>query len=446
MNDLLINENIEELKDLIIKENIGELNELIKKMHPHDIIESLKNLEDNDVEAFYSLIGEEEVARIVAFLDPVDAAEVIDAFELDSQKDIIDNLDLDDAADIFIHLEQQEKLIDTLENEELISKVLTYEEYQVASHMSDGFIYLYLGIDVKEATKKVILEAAEVESLNDLFVVDSSKRFIGTINLRVLIKAKSPLLIDELVDSSPYVYDTDDIEEAIFKIKDYGLYEMAVVNSENQLIGVLTVDDAIDIYHEEAVEDFEKLAALPDTTTKGLFTTAIKRFPWLLLLLVLSVPIALATSSFEHVIASVAVLALFQPLILDAGGDVATQTLAVTLRVLSKDKKKALKNGKNEILAGAINGLILGFSGGLISFFIALGLGFLNPLSVALVVAISLTLTIIVGAVLALIIPIVLDKLNADPAVASGPLITTLIDIASVFVYFGLATLFLGVM
>lgn len=434
------------MKDLIISRNSEQLNELIKKMHPYDILESLKELEAEYVEVFYTLISEEEVARIVAFLEPVEAAEVIDTFDLDSQKDIIDNLDLDDAADIFVHLEQQVELIETLENEELINQVLKYEEHDVGSHISDGFIYLTLGTDIKEATKKVIEKADEVETLNHLFVVDGNHKFVGTIELRNLIKAKPPLLIDELVNSSPFVYDTDDIEETIFKIRDYGLYEMAVVNNDEILIGVLTMDDAIDIYHEEAVEDFEKLAALPNSKTKGLFKTALKRLPWLMLLLLLSIPIALTTSRFEHVITSVAVLALFQPLILDAGGDVATQTLAVTLRVLSKDKNKALKNGKNEILAGAINGLILGFAGGVVSLLIAYILGFSEPFNVSLVVGISLTLTIIIGAVIALIVPLILDMFKADPAVASGPFITTIIDILSVIIYFGLATLFLGVL
>ena len=152
-----------------------------------------------------------------------------------------------------------------------------------------------------------------------------------------------------------------------------------------------------------------------------------------------------ATSSFESVIASVAVLALFQPLILDAGGDVATQTLAVTLRILSKDSKSALKNGRKEILAGFINGVILGFAGAVISYFISLQIGIIEPFNVSLVVGMSLTLTVALGPVFALFIPIILNKFKIDPAIASVPFITTLIDITSVIIYFGLATILLGV-
>lgn len=434
------------MKNLIKTKNKKKLNQLIKKMHPHDIIEQLNKLTEDEVNTFYSLLEEDEVARIVAYLEPEEAAEIIDNFDLEEQKEIIENLDLDDAADIFVHLEQQLELINTLDNEELISKVLEYEEHQVGSQMSDSFITLTLDMDIKSATKKVISEADQVDNINLLFVIDSNNKFIGTVELKSLIKAKEPLTIEDLVKSSPFVYDTDDTLESIHKIQNYGSYEMPVLNKDNELIGVLTVDDAIEIFHEEAVDDFEKLMILPDSTTKGLFKTAVKRLPWLLLLLVLSVPIALATSSFENVITAVAVLALFQPLILDAAGDVATQTLAVTLRILSKEPKKALKNGYKEIVTGIIIGIIIGISGAVISYLIANNLNTVEPFNVSLVVGLSLMLTIISGPLFALFIPIFLNKINIDPAIASGPFITTLIDIASVFIYFGLATLLLGVL
>lgn len=423
-----------------------KINELVKMSHPYDIIESLKDLTFDDVELFYSLLDKEKAAQILAFLEPEDAAEVVNTFILDEQKDIIDNLDLDDAADIIVHLDEQDELLKIVENEELINKVLTYDDDFVGAHMSDGFIELQLGMDIKEATKKVISEADEVETLNHLFVVDEKGVFVGTIELRVLIKTKAPAIIDDLVTISPFVYDTDDVLEAVYKIENYGLYEMAVVNSLGVLMGVISIDDAIEIYHDEVTEDFEKFALLPDTKTKGVFASAIKRVPWLVLLLVLSVPIALATSRFEEVIAATALLAIFQPLILDAGGDAASQTLAVTLYLLSKDPKSAVKNGKSEIAVGVINGVVLGFASAVVSFLIALVLNVTRPFIISLVVGLSLSLTVMIGPVFALAIPIALKKLKFDPAIASGPFITTLIDVTSVVVYFGLATLLLGVL
>jgi len=432
------------MKAIIKQKDKKALLKHLEKMHPYDIVEAIKELDEEEKNLFYSLIPEEEIGRIIAFMEPEEAADVIDDFEFGVQKNIMDTLELDDAADIIVHLDNEE-LLDALENEKHISQVLNYDEDEVGAHMSDSFISLNLGMDIKTATKKVIKEAGDVDNLNHIFVVDEENKFKGSIILRDLIKTKAPSYIDDITKLSPYALDTDDIEEAVHKMKNYGLYEMAVLNKKFELIGVLTIDDAIEIYHEESLDDFEKLSALPDTKTKGLVKSAAKRLPWLILLLILSMPIAIATSSFEEVITSVAILALFQPLILDTGGDVASQTLAVTLRLLTKDSKKALQNGTKEILAGLINGIILGIVAGAVSYVISKVIGVQQPLNVSLVVFISLSLIVLIGPIFGLFIPIALDKINIDPAIASSPFISTLIDITSVIIYFGFATLLLGV-
>ena len=431
------------MKAIIKQKDKKALLKHLEKMHPYDIVEAIKELDEEEKNLFYSLIPEEEIGRIIAFMEPEEAADVIDDFEF-AFKNIMDTLELDDAADIIVHLDNEE-LLDALENEKHISQVLNYDEDEVGAHMSDSFISLNLGMDIKTATKKVIKEAGDVDNLNHIFVVDEENKFKGSIILRDLIKTKAPSYIDDITKLSPYALDTDDIEEAVHKMKNYGLYEMAVLNEKFELIGVLTIDDAIEIYHEESLDDFEKLSALPDTKTKGLIKSAAKRLPWLILLLILSMPIAIATSSFEEVITSVAILALFQPLILDTGGDVASQTLAVTLKLLTKDSKKALQNGTKEILAGLINGIILGIVAGAVSYVISKVIGVQEPLNISLVVFISLSLTVLIGPIFGLFIPIALDKINIDPAIASSPFISTLIDITSVIIYFGFATLLLGV-
>lgn len=434
------------MKSIIKRKDQKLLLQHLEKMHPYDIAEEVKGLSEEEKDLFYSLLSEEEIARIIAFMEPEEAADVIDDFDFERQKNIMDTLELDDAADIIVHMDNEEELIHALENEEHISKVLDYDDQEVGAHMSDSFISLNLGMDIKAATKKVIKEAGEVSINNHIFIVDEEKKFKGIVELRDLVKTKAPAYIDDIIKLSPHVLSNDNVEEAIHKLKDYSLYEMPVLNKELELIGILTIDDAIDIYHEESVDDFEKLSALPDTKTKGIVKSALKRLPWLVLLLALSLPIAIVTTRFEEVITTVAVLAIFQPLILDAGGDVASQTLAVTLRILSKkDSKKALKNGGKEILAGLINGIALGLVAGVVSFIIAKVLKVEQPLNVSLVVFISLALTVAIGPIFGLFIPLILKKMKIDPAVASSPFITTLIDITSVIIYFGCATLLLGV-
>lgn len=222
---------------------------------------------------------------------------------------------------------------------------------------------------------------------------------------------------------------------------------MPVLSEKNELLGMITLDDALDIYQEEAQEDFEKLAALPDTEEDlSPIRTALYRVPWLLALLVISFPIALVTRQFEHVLAAVAILVVFQPLILDSAGNVATQTLAVTLQMLSSHEKGLFKNSMKEIMTGVINGFVIG----VVAFIMTNVFAVINtslatdPLIISLVVGLSLWLTVILAPVVALLIPITLNWIKIDPAVASGPFITTLIDVAALFIYFGLATLMLG--
>ncbi|MDX9691894.1 MAG: magnesium transporter, partial [Acholeplasmataceae bacterium] len=209
---------------------------------------------------------------------------------------------------------------------------------------------------------------------------------------------------------------------------------------------MVTFDDALDIYQEESQEDFERLAALPETLDQGVVKTAFHRLPWLITLLLISIPIALVTSLFEETLALVAILIVFQPLILGSAGNVATQTLAVTLKMFSTNEKGFLNNAIKEIITGIFNGLVIG----LVAFIVTIVFAYLNtsltenPLLIAFVVGLSLWLTVIIAPIVAILIPLTLRTLKLDPAVASGPFITTVIDVAALFIYFGLATLFLG--
>jgi magnesium transporter len=244
----------------------------------------------------------------------------------------------------------------------------------------------------------------------------------------------------------PSVFDTDPITDTIFKIRNYAIYEIPVVNHQQELLGMVTLDDALDIYEEEAQEDFEKLSALPETIEQNTFKTAMHRIPWLLMLLVISIPISLVTSLFEEVLTTVAILIIFQPLISGSAGNVATQTLAVTLKMFAKNEQGVLKNSYREIFTGMINGFVIG----LVAFLVTYVFTSMNqqltdiPLKIAFVVGLSLWLTVLIAPIIAVLVPITLKKLKLDPAVASGPFITTLIDISAISLYFGLATILLG--
>ena len=432
----------------MLNENKKQIQLYLEDIHGYDLAQSFLELSDEEKEKLYTIISNEKLAELVSYLDAEIGAQILTAFDIVKQKNLIDFMDPDDAADVILELEEedQEALIKTLDKESDVLSLIQYDEDQTGSAMTNLVVKLDILMDVKKATKKVIQEAPDVETISTLFVVDDEDHFKGIVELKSLLKAKSPCTIKDIFEEHPYVFDKDPIIETITKIRNYAIYEMPVVDEDLHLLGIVTLDDALDIYEEEAKEDFEMLAALPETLEAGVIKTALHRIPWLFMLLAISIPISLVTSLFEEIIAAVAILVIFQPLISGSAGNVATQTLAVTLRMLSKNEEGIKKNSYREIITGMINGLIIG----IVAFLITLIFTTLNqsliasPLSIAFVVGLSLWLTVLFAPIIAVSVPLILKLFKIDPAVASGPFITTLIDISAISLYFGLATLLLG--
>ena len=437
------------LKEIIHQDDIKVLKEFLDDVHAHDLAELFTELSSDEKEIVFQYLSSEKLAELVTYLEVEEAAEVLTDFDLEKQVELVEMMEPDDAADIILELDKDEKeeLLEKLGEDSEVVDLIHYEDDETGSAMTNLFIVVSPDMDVKLATKKVIKEADEVESINTIFVADDHKHYIGAIPLKSLLKAKTPCLVQDIIEDYPVSYDKDPISKTIQAIRNYGIYEMPVLSEHHELLGMITLDDALDIYQEEAQEDFEKLAALPETEEDSSpLKTALYRVPWLLALLVISFPIALVTRQFEHVLAAVAILVVFQPLILDSAGNVATQTLAVTLQMLSSHEKGLLKNSLKEVMTGIINGFVIG----LVAFIMTNIFALINtslatdPLLISFVVGLSLWLTVILAPIVALLIPITLHWIKIDPAVASGPFITTVIDVAALFIYFGLATLMLG--
>ena len=437
------------LKILLEENDVTRLKAFLDDVHAHDLAELFTALSQEEKDRVYLYLSSEKLAELVSYLEVEDAAEVLADFDVEKQVELVEMMEPDDAADIILELEKEEKeeLLEKLGEDSEVKELILYDEDETGSAMTNLFVVVTPEMDVKEATKKVIKEADEVESINTIFVADEHNLYIGAVELKALLKSKTPLQVKELIEDYPVSFAKDPINKTVQAIRNYGIYEMPVINENNELLGMITLDDALDIYQEEAQEDYEKLAALPETEEgRNALMTALHRLPWLLSLLIISFPIALVTRQFEHVLAAVAILVVFQPLILDSAGNVATQTLAVTLRMLSSHEKGIFRNSLREIVTGVINGLVIGLIAFIMTFIFAKINPSLttDPLLISFVVGFSLWLTVIMAPIVALLIPITLNMINVDPAVASGPFITTLIDVAALFIYFGLATSMLG--
>lgn len=436
------------LREFIGKGNKKAIKDYVKDMHPYDLAERFEGLNEGEQDVLLESISDVVLADFLSFQKPEDAAKVFEKLDAIKQKTVIDIMEPDDAADVIRELEDdvKDRLEHALEADSDILELIDYEEDETGSAMTNRVVVLNPQMDIKTATKKVIREAPSVESINTLFVTDEEGVFQGVVMLRDLIRTKAPSSVAKIMREHPFVLDTDTMTKSAQAMRNYGIYEMPVIDRDGTLLGMLTLDDALDLYREEAQEDFEKLAALPETVEGPSYRVALHRLPWLVILLGLSIPIALVTSLFEDVLSAVAILIVFQPLILGSAGNVATQTLAVTLKLFASDEKRIGNDAKREILAGMINGFFIGLIAFLMTFLFATVNDSLTtaPITMSLVVGLSLWLTVIIAPIIAISIPVTLRALKFDPAVASGPFITTIIDIAALFIYFGLATMMLG--
>ncbi|MCF7932650.1 MAG: magnesium transporter [Acholeplasmataceae bacterium] len=421
---------------------------LSSDLHGHDLMEAFGDLEPSLKETFCKKATDDRLADLIAYLEPEEATSVLSLFDLDRQRSILERMEPDDAVLVIREFEddEQETILDGLEKTSDLLSLATYDADETGAAMTPLILTFQPEDDVKLVTKTVIRKAPEVESVNTLFVTSADGRFLGAVTLTKLIRTKAPAMISSIMADMPFAYDTDLITKTVDNMRNYGIYDMPVCDEQMVLKGIITLDDALDIYQEASREDFEKLAALPETEDGKAFKVAIHRLPWLVTLMALSVPIALVTSMFEEVISTVAILILFQPLILGSAGNVATQTLAVTLKSIATDFQGKTKNAIREIITGMINGMAIA----LIAFLMTYLFAVLNtsltetPFVMALIVGLSLWLTVLMAPIIASVVPLALSGLGVDPAVASGPFITTLIDISALIIYFGLATLMLG--
>lgn len=443
---------------LLNENKITQLNEYLSEIHAHDIVSEIQQLTDLQKKHFYRVVSIDIMSEVLPYLTQDEARLVILRYPIEKQVEVLNEMTSDDLVDLLstYPFKTRNQIIPLLNDSEAIKNLLKYKENETGSFVSFEVIKVLIGTDVKFATKQLIKQAPDVESITSIFVVDENNCFVGVIPFKKLIKAKSPMLVDELIDTITPVCDTDDIETTVKDMVNYKIYEMPVVDEHNHFLGAVSYDDAFDIYIEEAQEDFEKLAALPDTKNESTFKTAWHRAPWLIILIILSIPVALLTESFEAMVSGIAILVVFQPVILDTPGNIATQTLAVTLTQLNDNGRISLKDFLKEMLSALFTAIVMSVIAFLFSYIFMLiknpGIGLWHtqqhylvklPLIFAGVLALSLFAVVVIAPLLAIVIPMIFQKIKIDPSLASGPFITTIIDVVSNSIYFGIAILLL---
>ncbi len=422
--------------------------------HENDIADILDDLTVTERKKLYRILGVDAVSEVFTYLD--DVGTYIEELDAEKAADIIESMDADDAVDILDELEEDKsEEIFHLMNDEAqhdIDLIHSYSEDEIGSKMTTNFIVIDRGATVRQAMKELVSQAAENDNIMTLYVVNDDRTFYGAIDLKDLISAREYANLEDLIATSyPYVYAKESISECIEELKDYSEDSIPVLDNGKRIIGVITAQDIVEVVDEEMGEDYAKLAGLTaeEDLKEPLLESMKKRIPWLIILLGLGLVVSTVVGMFEKVVAELTIVICFQSLILDMAGNVGTQSLAVTIRVLMDEnlsgKQKLYLVGK-EMRIGLANGLLLG----LLAFvFIGLyvmiakhgTLGF--SFAVSGCIGIALVTAMVISSFTGTIIPMFFHKIKVDPAVASGPLITTINDLVAVVTYYGLTWILL---
>ena len=433
---------------------------------PKPMKERILAYHENDIAAAMELLSREERHKLYGILDTKSLASVLEySGQLDvyireltvrKQVDVLSQLEAATAAEYLHQMEKAERntLIDLMDKDvrDEIMLLSSFDEDEIGSRMSTNYVSIYAGSNVRQAMRTLIDQAEEHDNISTIYVVSEDDILVGAIELKKLIIAREHTEIDSITTLSyPYVYANEQIDECVERIKDYSEDSIPVLNTDNKLCGVLTSQEITQLVDSAMGDDYAKLAGLSaeEDLQEPLRKSIGKRLPWLVLLLGLGLMVSSVVGVFEGVVSRLAIIVSFQSLILDMSGNVGTQSLAVTIRVLMDeqiDRKQRIFLVWKETRIGLVNGLILGvlstiFTG---SYMVLLkGQSPLFAFSVSLCIGIALLLSIVLSSLSGTVIPILFKWLKVDPAVASGPLITTINDLIAVISYYGLAWMFL---
>ncbi len=424
--------------------------EQIDDYHENDIAAVLEDMDVEERKELYHILGIERLSEIFAYLE--DPGEFVEELDPEIAADIIELMDSDEAVDVLEELdeEKRDEIVDLMEDEarEDVDLIQSYDEDEIGSKMTTNFVAIPVSYTIKEAMKSVVEQAADNDNISTIYVLDDEGAFYGAIDLTDLIVARSEVPLETLVTTSyPYVFDHETIDETIEDLKDYSEDSIPVLDNDKHILGVITSQDIVEVVDEEMGEDYARFAGLSEEEdlNEPLLKSLKKRTPWLIILLFLGLIVASVTGMFEGVIKDLTVIVFFQSVILGMSGNVGTQTLGVTIRVLMDEE---LTFGQQmgfvwkELRVGFFNGLIVGIISTIITgcyIHYVKGIAFTGAFAISACIGMALWVAMMISSFVGAMVPIIFSKLKIDPAVASGPLISTINDLVAVVTYYSLA-------
>jgi magnesium transporter len=421
--------------------------------HENDIADVLALLTPAERLHLSQILPVDRMAEILEYVEDTDDAEkYLGEMPDERAAAILSSMESDEAVDFLKNTDSEKKTSWLAKMNPEIRKSLTalasFDEDTIASRMTTNFVTVEECMTVPEAMKEVVKEAADNDNITVIYVVDRNDNYAGAFSLKDLIVARRDTPLDNIiVKGFPFVYANEKISDCVQIIEDYEEASIPVLSKDKKILGVVTASDIAEVIGDELGDDYAKLGGLSaeEDLDEPLSQSIKKRLPWLVLLLFLGVLVSTVVGMYEQVVAKLTLIMAFQSMILDMSGNVGTQSLAVTIRVLMDENLSGSEKWKlirKEASAGFCNGLILGvIAVGAIGIYITAAKHYpaSTAFSISLCIGLSLMLSMLISSLVGTVVPMFFKRIHVDPAVASGPLITTVTDLVGVVTYYSLA-------
>ena len=430
----------------------GIMRNKLEDYHENDLADVFPDLSVAERRKLCRILNLDMLADIFEYIDEKQAAEYLDEMDVRKAAAILSRMETDAVVDVLrmIPKEKRALLLELMDDEARkdMAVIAAFDDEEIGSRMTTNYIEIRENLTVKQAMTELVSQAAKNDNISTIFMVTADHTFYGAMDLKDLITARQDTRLEDLIVTSyPYVYGHELIDDCIEKLKDYSENSIPILDNDNKLLGVITSQSIVDLVDDEMGEDYAMFAGLTaeEDLKEPLKESMKKRLPWLLVLLALGTVVSSVVGVFEQVVSQLTIIMCFQSLILDMAGNVGTQSLAVTIRVLMDESltgKQKLELVWKEMRIGLCNGSILGFfSFVLIGLYIFLfkGKTLMFSYAVSGCIGASLLLAMLISSAVGTCIPLFFKKINIDPAVASGPLITTINDLVAVVTYYGLS-------
>ena len=439
---------VEALENLLASNNKQDLTQLLEKEHPADLAQVLCELEIPDIWKLLALLPIDKQANLFGYFSHDVQLELAQPNKRARIAKIITEMDSDDRADFFNGLSETQKrvLLPALAQVERMDllRLASYEEGTAGAIMTSDYATLNKDLTASQALKKLREEAPDKETIYRSYVVDRSRRLIGTVSLKDIIIASPRAKITDIMDSNTHAIQVNAEQEDVARtIAKYDMLAIPVIDDNNRLVGIVTHDDAADVLTEEATEDIHKGGTVNNLSSSvreaSIFMLYRARIFWLIILVFGNIFSGAGIAAFEETIAAYVSLLFFLPLLIASGGNAGAQSGTLMVRALATGDVRTSDWGKmfgREILISMLLGITMAIAVSSIGVW-------RGGVDVAIVVSLSMVLIVIVGSLIGLLLPFVLTKLKLDPATASAPLITSIADLAGVLLYFSIADYFL---